>query len=72
MKNVKLMALSKSQEMCFSKLIKKKKSVKMQVMGFSNVSIYPLNITTVLFFSQTTVYQKRVLQGVFLSPDYSL
>jgi hypothetical protein len=42
-----------------------------QVMAFSNISIYALDITTVLF-PQTTVYQKLVLQGVFLLPDYSL
>ena len=41
-------------------------------MVFSNISIYPLDITTVLFFSQTTVYQLLVLQRVFLSPDYLL
>jgi len=46
--------------------------VKVQVMVFSNISIYPLDITTVLFFSQTTVYQLLVLQRVFLSPDYLL
>jgi hypothetical protein len=48
------------------------KSVKVQVIVFSNISIYPLDITNVLFFSQTTVYQKLVLQRVFLSPDYLL
>jgi hypothetical protein len=71
MKNAKLMALSKSQEMCSFKTDYKKKSMKVQLMAFSNISIYSLHITTVLFLSQATE-QKLVLQGVFLSPDYSL
>lgn len=66
------MALSKSQEMCSSKTDYEEKSVKVRVRGFRNISIYPLDITIVLFFSQTTVYQKLVFQGVFLSPGYSL
>jgi hypothetical protein len=72
-KNGKLMALSKSHEMrSFKTDYKKKKSMEVQVMFFSNISNYPLHITSVLFFPQTRVFQKLILQEVFLSPDYSL
>lgn len=71
MKNGKLMTPSKSQEM-YSFKTDYEKNVEVQVMAFSNISNYPLDITSVLFFPQTTVCQKLVLQEVFLSPDYSL